>query len=133
MTWLHPDLAEPLGENGYIAISVGLLVLAGCPKEEDNPVYDPNYVFEEDETYEPYEYDSDYESANDMELDETPVQDHDPEVQWYKDWLATFHTQEKMKGEPWWMSDDVQSIRSSCQYLRMLNPAICLVDTMMKT
>ncbi|THC87502.1 hypothetical protein EYZ11_013052 [Aspergillus tanneri] len=78
----------------YTAISVDLLVFAGFPKEDDDLAYDPEYVFEEDDAREPYEYASDYESVNNgMGLDEMPLEEDDTEAQWYKDWLATFVTQ----------------------------------------
>ncbi|KAA8641763.1 uncharacterized protein ATNIH1004_010702 [Aspergillus tanneri] len=71
-----------------------LLVFAGFPKEDDDLAYDPEYVFEEDDAREPYEYASDYESVNNgMGLDEMPLEEDDTEAQWYKDWLATFVTQ----------------------------------------
>ncbi|KAF7590767.1 hypothetical protein BBP40_002383 [Aspergillus hancockii] len=86
----------------------------GSEEEDDDPVNDPDYDPEEENMYEPYEYDSDHETVDDMMLDEPQEdnvgenQDRDLESQWYSDWLSTLPPPEKRVGEPIWISDQPQ-------------------------
>ncbi|THC96688.1 hypothetical protein EYZ11_003843 [Aspergillus tanneri] len=80
------------------------------PKEEDNEAQDADYIPREDEEdHEPYEYDSDYESADDaMNVGEDDGWndgdgEEDIESQWYRDWLLSSAVpQDLVPGEPAW-------------------------------
>lgn len=73
----------------------------------DDPCYSP----EEETMYEPYEYDSDYESDDiDEPQNDNGEENHEQDVdhQWYSDWCSTLSPTNQPKGEPVWITGPVE-------------------------